>query len=75
MTIQNNFRSLLLDKQKREQRKITYTEISLATGSLIKTISQWDNGNITQFKDEVVVRFCHYFGCEIGDLLQLNEAE
>jgi DNA-binding Xre family transcriptional regulator len=70
MAIQINFRRALAQKEQRENRKITYTEIQKITGTPIKTISRWDNGNVSQIHTEVLERFCEYLNCRVGDLVE-----
>lgn len=72
VAIQVNFRKQLSQKELRENRRIAYTEIRNATGTPIKTISDWDKGEVTQFHARVLERFCMYFGCEVGDLLEVS---
>jgi DNA-binding Xre family transcriptional regulator len=72
VAIQINFRRMLSQKEQRENRKITYTEIRDNTGTPIKTISRWDNGDVSQIHTEVLERFCKYLDCEVGDLVRLE---
>lgn len=70
VAIQINFRRMLSQKEQRENRKITYTEIQKDTGTPIKTISRWDSGKVTQIQTKVLERFCEYLDCEVGDLIR-----
>jgi DNA-binding Xre family transcriptional regulator len=70
VAIQINFRRMLSQKEQRENRKITYTEIRDTTGTPIKTISRWDSGDVTQIHTDVLERFCKYLDCEVGDLVR-----
>ena len=70
MAIKINFRRALSQKEQREDRKITYTEIQKNTGTPIKTISRWDNGKVSQIHTEVLERFCEYLNCQVGDLVE-----
>jgi DNA-binding Xre family transcriptional regulator len=71
VAIQINFRRMLSQKEQRENRKITYTEIQESTSTPIKTISRWDSGKVTQIHTDVLERFCKYLDCEVGDLVRL----
>lgn len=75
VAIQVNFRKQLSQKELRENKRIAYTEIKRVTGTPIKTISDWDKGNVKQFHAGVLERFCRYFDCSVGDLLEFTPTE
>src|SRR5262245_19512541 len=70
--LRNRLVDLLREKQKREGRKITYTEIANAAFTSVNVISQWAKNNVTRFDAPIVVRLCLYFECQVGDLLYLE---
>ena len=70
VAIRVNFRKQLSQKELQLNRRIPYTEIKKETGTPIKTISDWDKGDVKQFHAGVLERFCHYFNCSVGDLLE-----
>jgi len=54
---------------------ITYTEIANAAGVSIGVISRWVKNDVERFDAPVVVALCHYFNCELCDLLYIEEEE
>jgi transcriptional regulator with XRE-family HTH domain len=72
--LRNRFLILLTEKERREDRRITYTEIAKATGSSINIISNWAKNKIARFDAPMLEKLCEYFGCEVGDLLYLDHS-
>ena len=68
--VYNRFRILLVEKERKEHgRKITYEEITTATGIAASTLSHWARNKIANYNRDTIARLCEFFGCEIGDLL------
>ena len=70
--LRNRFLILLTEKERRENRRITQTEIAAALDLNIHTVGRWMRNKVTKFEAPVVERICEYFGCEVGDLLYLD---
>jgi DNA-binding Xre family transcriptional regulator len=70
LAVRNRFKELLAIKEREEDRRITYREVSEATGIHEGTLSKWAN-QVNLFDGRVVSALCGYFECEIGDLLVL----
>jgi DNA-binding Xre family transcriptional regulator len=73
--LRNRLLILLIEKERREGRKITYTEVATETESSVNVISQWAKDKITRFDADMVLRLCLYFGCQVGDLLYIDYSE
>lgn len=71
-TLRNRFLELLLERERRENRRVTQKEISFATGISQQTMTAWVHNNVTKFEAGIVEKLCDYFGCEVGDLLYLE---
>lgn len=66
--IRFRLQELLAEKQFREGRKVTLTELSQATGinrvTLSKMVNQRGYSTVTDNLDSL----CRFFGCELGEL-------
>lgn len=64
---------LLEEKQRREDRRITLSEVSKETGINRTTISRLADprGGYTTSTD-ILEKLCRYFGCKIGDLVEFT---
>lgn len=71
--MKNRILALMGEKQSRENRQISQSEVADATGLTRQAISKWARGDITQFNSETVEKLCKYFDCQIGDLLYIEE--
>ncbi|MBE2269002.1 MAG: helix-turn-helix transcriptional regulator [Anaerolinea sp.] len=69
--LQNRLFELLSDKERREKRRITQSEVAEAVDVSLHTIIRWMRNDVTKFEAPIVERLCDYFGCEVGDLLYL----
>ncbi|MDX1992159.1 MAG: helix-turn-helix transcriptional regulator [bacterium] len=74
--IRVRFLELVAQKEIKIGRRIRANEIAMVTGVNAATVSRWLKNDVTKFEAPVLVAFCRYFGCEIGDLLYIDwEAE
>lgn len=64
---------LLSEKEKKENRRITYTDIAKSTGLSLSVVSRMANQKITRFEADTVIALCTYFKCSLGDLLVIDE--
>ena len=68
--IRFRIQELLAEKQFREDRRVTLTELSEATGisrvTLSKMVNQRGYGTLTDHLD----RLCRFFDCQLGDLAE-----
>ncbi|GIK65984.1 MAG: hypothetical protein BroJett018_37780 [Chloroflexota bacterium] len=76
MILKSQFKQLLFEKSKKENRRITYREVAEATGLTEATINHWANSKqLSQVRDIAVIPLCEYFGCTVGDLIALGSVE
>lgn len=74
--LRNRFNLLLAQKALNEGRaKIVQSEVAAATGLADGTISRISNNKVSMYDNEVVVKLCEYFGCEVGDLLYIYDPD
>jgi len=76
--IRIKFRQLLANKEKEENTKYSYHKLEKQLGLSHNTISKWDRASqngcgVKSIDSRVLETFCDFFGCQIGDLLELGE--
>lgn len=70
MAIKTRFIQLWKEKEIKENRSITLTEISEQTGIGWGTVNRWKREQVNRYDESVLDALCLYFECDIGDLLQ-----
>ncbi len=73
-TLRNRFLELLLEKERRENRRVTQKEIAYATGISQQALTGWVHNNVTKFEAGIVERLCEYFKCDLCDLLYFEQS-
>lgn len=73
--LKNRLIYLISEKQKRDNRLITLTELATETSLSYNTLRRWTNNDVERFDSPVVVALCDYFGCDIADLLYIERAK
>ena len=73
--ISNRFAKLLDQKQKKEDRYISLSEVASATGVSRKTLYKWERNTIEHFNRDVIEKLCKYFGVGLSDLLEYAPSE
>jgi DNA-binding Xre family transcriptional regulator len=64
---------LLAQKEMREDRSISLRKVALETGVREYTVYGFANNTLREYPVEAVAKICEYLGCEVGDLLKLEE--
>ncbi|HEX2906684.1 MAG TPA: helix-turn-helix transcriptional regulator [Phototrophicaceae bacterium] len=67
--MQNRLLALMGEKQARENRPITSTEVARAVGMSRQAIHKWIHNDIGAYPSDTLDRLCEYFDCEVGDIL------
>jgi DNA-binding Xre family transcriptional regulator len=75
MQVINQVPRLMAQKQYKENRVISTTEVVTATGLSRATVLSWIKGEVTRFDKDAIIAFCRYFECGVGDLLTLEHDE
>lgn len=69
MPIVSNFAKLLEEKQQKENRFITLSEVSKETGVSRKTLWKWERNTIEHFNKDVLEALMEYFGVDMAEIL------
>jgi putative transcriptional regulator len=75
MTLTNHFWDLLHEKEAKEHRKISISEVSRETGIARKTLQAWTRNDVTRYDAPVIEALCNYLGCQVGDLIVHETAQ
>jgi len=70
MAIKCNLKQLILNKSAGNSHRITYAEISEATGLSTTTITKLANNQSALVGISTLDRLCAYFGVGVGELLE-----
>lgn len=70
--IRNNFTKLLKTLEIERGRNVTYQEITEATGVASSTLSAYAQNSVRLYDATTVGRLCLFFGCELGEFLELG---
>jgi DNA-binding Xre family transcriptional regulator len=73
--LKNRFVYWMTEKERQLDRKVSYAEIARATDVSMGVIMRWVKNDVERFDSPVVVKFCQYFGCQVGDLLYIDDSE
>jgi len=71
--VQSNLLYLLAAKQRQEGRNISFRSIARETGLTEYTVRGFAHNTLREYPVDAITALCHYFGCEVGDLLRLEE--
>lgn len=72
--ITSRLRELVAAKAKAENRYISYRKLAAEVGLAPGTVQAWLNNTTTRFDAAPMLAFCRYFGCEVGDLLRIDNS-
>lgn len=67
--VYNRFKLLLAEKEIRENRRISYTEIQASTGIAASTLSYWANNTAKRYDADTIAALCDYFHVGVGELI------
>lgn len=67
-------KQLLIEKEKRESRRISQRKMEAESGVSRTSLKNWLRGDATKYEQQQVLALCRYFNCEVGDLLQIDES-
>jgi DNA-binding Xre family transcriptional regulator len=69
----NNLQILVAQKGNQERRRLTLKEVSRSAGVSYNTLLLMSKQDLREYPADVVQRLCHYFQCDISELLALVE--
>lgn len=64
---------LMAKRQEKTGERVTVIDVARGAGVSPQTMYKWVNEGITRFDSETVAKLCNYFGCELHELLYLEE--
>jgi len=67
--IKSNLFTVWKSKESELGERLTYADVSQATGISVPTLSRWMTGKVKRFGGKTVGALTKYFGCTIADLL------
>ncbi len=68
-TIRVKLRELILRRELDSGEDVRYIDIQRATGISLSALVDWVNDRPRRFDEKMLVRLCHFFDCQIQDLL------
>lgn len=71
--VRSQLKVLLAQKEMRENRTISLRKAALETGIREYTVYGFANNTLREYPAEAIAKMCGYLGCEVGDLLKLEE--
>ncbi len=71
--MRTNLQVLAAQKAQRERRRISLRTVAEETGINKYTIYAMANDSIREYPKDALEVLCDYFGCDISDLLRLEE--
>lgn len=70
VTVNNRFAVLLAEKQVKERRNISLSEVAQKTGVSRQALYKWENNKVNRFDVPVINAICQYFGIQPGALFE-----
>lgn len=68
--LENNFLDVLAEKQVREKRVITPSDMSREAGIAYTTAQRWMEGKVYKYDGDVLEKICNWVPCTLGQLLR-----
>ncbi len=70
VTVNNRFAVLLAEKQVKERRNISLSEVAEVTGVSRQALYKWENNKVNRFDTPVINAICKYFDIQPGELFE-----
>lgn len=74
MPVKNKLVALMGKKQAETNQIVSASVVAREVGLTRQAIYKWMHNDVTEFRGEVVDRFCEYFNCEVDDLLYIDDS-
>ena len=69
----NRFAFILSEKERKENRKISYSDIFQETGIATSTLSKWATNKVRKYDADTIEKLCKFLECQPGDLIVFVE--
>ncbi|MBU0490471.1 MAG: helix-turn-helix transcriptional regulator [Chloroflexi bacterium] len=73
MRLHCKLRDLIKHKSEKTGQRITYADVTTATGLYASTLTRLANDNFEMVGRTTIERLCEYFECEVSDLFVLTQ--
>lgn len=71
--MKTNFLVLLAKKQQQAGKRLSLRQVAAESGVKPYTVYGFANNTLKEYPADAIAKLCDYLGCEIGDLLHLEE--
>lgn len=71
--VYNRVKVLIAEKEMKTGHRITYRDITDATGLSKTTVGKWVRNEVKEYDREVIAKFLDFFNCPISDLLVYDQ--
>lgn len=71
--LRNRVLFYLTEKEKKERRRISQTEIARVIKVSPNTVAAWIKEDVTKIEEHVLLGLCDYFGVRFDELLYVEE--
>lgn len=75
MKLTSKFKVLLAQKEVRERRSFTLSDVAKETGISIYTITGFANNTLKEYPGDAIMKLCAFLGCTTGELLEYDPNE
>ncbi len=75
MAVKNRIKSLIRDKESREDRDIPIEEVASAAGMTRQGFYRWLRDDVENYNKFTMDKLCRYFACQPGDILYFEDDE
>lgn len=73
--LKNRVMLFLQEKERKENRRISSSEIARAINVAPNTVGSWIRNEVTKIEAHVLIGLCDYFNCKIEDLIYIEVVE
>lgn len=73
--LKNRVMLFLQEKERKENRRISSSEVARAINVAPNTVSSWIRNEVTKIEAHVLIGLCDYFKCKIEDLIYIEQVE
>lgn len=73
--LKNRVMLLLQEKERKENRRISSSEVARAINVAPNTVGSWIRNEVTKIEAHVLIGLCDYFECKIDELIYIEVVE
>ena len=72
--MRSQLRALVRQREDQTGKRVSLRSVALATGVNEYTVRGLYNNTLSEYPGKAVAALCEYFGCDLSDLLTLEDA-